>query len=167
MGPQILTETPVGEAVLIPARILVEVVRVALEPVGSLWLRVTGQSMYPIIREGDSVLLVRPIRVRAGEVVLVDSPGGPLLHRVTCVCGTRVRTRGDACRSADPEVDVGAIIAKALLARRGARIMALTLTRRFGWRALGHYLVANAQVRAERVWLWLSRFRNAIVTVGR
>lgn len=118
---------------VLPPGGLLELVRGIVVSGGSLWIRVTGISMNPIIREGDSVLLVRPRRApRRGDVVFVDVRGMPVLHRVRRNTAGVLVTRGDATTRDDEQVSCGACIAQAVAARRGDVTMALTPTLRFG-----------------------------------
>jgi hypothetical protein len=108
-------------------RSLVELVRGAAAERSALWVRVTGKSMNPIVREGDAVLLVPPFpSPRRGEVVFIDSQTGPLLHRVAAITGGMILTRGDACGTDDPPHPVHSCIAHAAAVRRGGTVIALT-----------------------------------------
>lgn len=121
-----------------PARVLspgalLELVRGVVGSGGSIWIRVTGISMNPVLREGDSVLLAAPRRrVRRGDVVFLDVEGTPLLHRVRRHEAGVLVTRGDAACRDDDRVSSDACIAQAVASRRGALTVALTLTLRFG-----------------------------------
>lgn len=116
---------------------LIELVRTVASAGGSVWIRVTGISMNPVIREGDSVLLTTLTRLpRAGDVVFLDAGGTPLLHRVHRVVDGMVVTRGDAAVTDDVPVGPSACVAHAVLVRRGTVTMALAPTVRFGIKPL-------------------------------
>jgi hypothetical protein len=123
---------------------------------GEMWLRVTGRSMTPTLGEGDSVLLSGPGgRVRPGDVVLAAAPRGPLLHRVRRVSGATVVTQGDACDTADGELESDAVVARAVAVRRGQVVAALTPTLRFGVGPLLRYCVRalrRSRRPAARLW---------------
>lgn len=137
-----------------------EVVRGALNEGASLWLRVTGQSMSPLLREGDSVLLVKANSPAVGDVVFLDGLGVPLLHRLVSRHGDRVRTRGDACALFDPEVRVETVVGRAVLARRGEQLVALVPTARFGFQPLIRYAIWSLQVRLRLFYRWLRTRRH-------
>ncbi|MFT6398271.1 MAG: signal peptidase I, partial [Bradymonadia bacterium] len=64
-----------------------------------------GGSMFPLIRNGDSVL-VRPIdrKLRVGDVVLLVLDGRWILHRIVELTAVTVRTQGDNQAQADHPV---------------------------------------------------------------
>jgi peptidase S24-like protein len=140
--------------VLTPVRLL-EVVRGVTEAGGNVWVRVTGISMNPILREGDSVLLggfARP--PQRGDVVLISVAGAPVLHRVVLRDALRVVTRGDAARADDLPVPHSACVGHALLARRESYLVALTPTLRFGVRPFLWFLAWRLRARVPS---WLLR----------
>jgi hypothetical protein len=118
---------------VLPPHRLTELVRGVVRADGSVWMRVTGISMNPVVREGDAVLL-EPLRraPRRGDVVFVDAASGPLLHRVRHANSREVITRGDAATRDDPSVPPWACLAQAVAVRRGSVTIALTPTLRLG-----------------------------------
>jgi hypothetical protein len=124
----------------VEARTLVEIARVVLEEKGSFWLRITGSSMSPLLRESDSVLLIGGETAQVGDVVFVDAGGLPILHRLVACADHVIQTKGDACAAVDPDVPTGAVLARAILARRGDTLIALIPTARFGLRPFARYL---------------------------
>ncbi len=65
------------------------------------WLKVRGESMRPLLREGDEVGVEwdpEPGKgVREGDLVVFRDPGGEwIVHRVVAAPGGRVLTKGDA-----------------------------------------------------------------------
>jgi len=137
MPPSVAESMEHAQARVLPASGLIELVRGVVASGGSLWVRVTGISMNPVLREGDSVLLAPPRRrLRRGDVVFLDFRGRPLLHRVQTNAAGMLVTRGDAtCRDDEP-VPSDACVAQAVAARRGTTILALTLTLRVGIKPL-------------------------------
>lgn len=112
---------------------LLDLVRGVVASGGSLWVRVTGLSMNPLIREGDSVLLARPLRpARSGDVVFLDIRGMPVLHRVRTHAPGVLVTRGDAACRDDEPVLLNACVAQAVAVRRGSVTIVLAPTLRFG-----------------------------------
>lgn len=78
----------------------VEAVRAALR-IGPIRIRVRGQSMSPILRSGDRVL-VEGVRspVEVGQL-LVFARDGWVVHRVVAIRGETIWARGDACFKSD------------------------------------------------------------------
>lgn len=103
--------------------------------------------MGPLLREGDSVLLVKAESPAVGDVVFLDAYGVPLLHRLVSRRGDLVRTRGDACGLFDPEVGIETVLGRAVLARRGEHLVALVPTTRFGFRPLVRFTIWSLQAR--------------------
>jgi hypothetical protein len=100
---------------------------------GRAWITTTGTSMYPTLLESDGVLLEQAERLAIGDVVLVDSDGTAILHRVVDVYGEFITTRGDSRMTSDATVRRGDVVARAVRARRGALEWSLKPT---GWRRL-------------------------------
>ena len=122
-----------GVARILPSKDLLEVVRGIAETGGAVWFQVTGISMNPMIREGDSVFLAQLHRSpRRGDVLLLDAAGSPVLHRVIRYDGRWLVTRGDAAWTEDAPVHVSACVGHALAVRRGSALVALAPTLRFG-----------------------------------
>lgn len=134
--PRPLAEPPVAARILSPEALL-ELVRGVVSARGSVWIRVTGISMNPLIREGDSVLLAPLSRgPRRGDVLFLDIESRPLLHRVRCIRGGEVVTRGDAALTDDSPASANACVARALAVRRGSVTVALAPTLEFGLKAV-------------------------------
>lgn len=58
----------------------------------------TGHSMWPTIRDGDTVAIapLPPAGPRLGDIVLAVTPGGLVLHRVIALSPGRALLKGDA-----------------------------------------------------------------------
>ena len=135
--PPAFADSPSAPTRILSAEGLTEVVRAVVGAGGSLWIRVTGISMNPLVREGDSVLLARLTRpVRRGDVLFLDVEGRPLLHRVRRIASGRIVTRGDSALTDDAPVPAAACVAHALAVRRGPVNIALSPTLRFGAKPL-------------------------------
>jgi hypothetical protein len=122
---------------------------------GATRIGVTGRSMEPTLREGDSVM-AEPLRGEAplpGEVVLVRGAGArPAVHRVVArrkgPDGWLFVTMGDAGRCLDGVIDGSGIIARATAVERDGVLVALAPRRAGAWdhlRAWGH-LVLHGKV---------------------
>jgi hypothetical protein len=135
--PHLAADTARLAARSLPPDGLIDLVRTVAGAGGSVWIQVTGISMNPMIREGDSVLLTPLARLpQPGDVVFLDAGGTPLLHRVHRVVDGMVVTRGDAALTDDVPVASSACVARAVLMRRGTVIVALAPTVRFGIKPL-------------------------------
>jgi hypothetical protein len=67
---------------------------------------VTGESMSPSIRAGDTVLTAMPStlsEIHAGSILLYEQNGQQFLHRVVSVSGTHLWMKGDASRDGDTQ----------------------------------------------------------------
>jgi hypothetical protein len=90
--------------------------------------RAEGGSMYPTIRSGELVTVV-PVdasSVRLGDILLCDSLGRIVAHRVTAIeidfAGTpRFTLRGDASVLPDAPIGPGEILARVIAVDRGGR----------------------------------------------
>lgn len=94
--------------------------------------RAHGASMWPLVRDGD-VLLVQPARphaLRPGDVVLCSSePGRLLVHRVIAVArrpdGPLFTVQGDAAASPDGALPAAQIFGRVAAIERSGRRMAM------------------------------------------
>ena len=94
--------------------------------------RAPGQSMHPVIREGDA-LIVRPVSpeaVRKGDIILYRWPQGVIAHRVVAVDKAdggknRLLTRGDAAGAPVEAVTPDQVLGKVVAAERKGRRIAL------------------------------------------
>ncbi len=103
----------------------VELVREELAQGALLRLRVSGQSMAPLVERGDLVLVQRvtPADLRRGDLLLVEQGGDFLVHRLVANDTHGVRTKGDKSSYADlplpPQDVLGRVVA---VERDGRRI---------------------------------------------
>lgn len=139
---------PAASVRILSSQGLIDLVRGVVTEGGSVWIQVTGISMSPLFREGDSVLLTGLSRApRRGDVLFVDIGGRPLLHRVRRIASDRIVTRGDASLTDDAPVPLTAAVAHALAVRRGPATVALMPTLRFGAKALLWFAAWRVRVR--------------------
>lgn len=75
-----------------------------------LTTQVSGHSMWPFLRDGQRVRIVRAERIQLGDVVLVAQP--LVLHRVIAIAGDRLTLKGDARPRADGAVDRAQVIGR-------------------------------------------------------
>jgi len=77
-------------------------------------LPATGSSMRPLIPPGGLVRVTpaTAASVRPGDVVLVDTGGRLVCHRLVYTDGDRVVTRGDDVHDNDPPLPAAAVIGR-------------------------------------------------------
>lgn len=82
-----------------------------------------GDSMHPLIREGDVLHVdpVDPALVRRGEVVLVRAMRGLTAHRVVEVSEGRILTRGDNSAGCDHPSELSDVLGRVTLLERAGR----------------------------------------------
>lgn len=116
------------------------------------WMRVSGQSMLPLLRDGDHVLVAHGCATMSrGDVCVFRRTGRLVTHRVVRIVGDGSRrrfvTRGDNTARNDPLVSSEEMVGRVLAVRRGRRMVWLD---RPAWRVVG-WLIATTML------LWSSR----------
>lgn len=85
---------------------------------------VEGNSMLPILRPGDQVLLdLNPVHVRCGDLITFKDGERLIVHRVV-ECGPPLVTRGDNAPRADDPILPGQMVGLVIETRRGSRRIA-------------------------------------------
>jgi hypothetical protein len=130
----------------------------------SLRFRAHGASMWPLVRDGD-ILLVRPLEgraVRLGDLVLFcREPGQVAVHRVICVQvgpqGRRYTVQGDAVPQPDGRIPEGQVYGRvAAIERGGAYIdMDRPVVRALGWLAAWRSRGQWGRGRPSRLVKWV------------
>ena len=98
---------------------------------GSAEFPVRGNSMRPMLRDGDQVRLapVTDAGVRLGDVVLRVDPAGPILHRVVgrwpSRDGWRILTKGDGACRLDPPLPPDRLVGRVVVLVRGSDVRRL------------------------------------------
>jgi phage repressor protein C with HTH and peptisase S24 domain len=85
-----------------------------------------GDSMYPLIRSGD-YLVVAPVelaRVSVGEIVLTLTARGLTAHRVMTIDGATLTTRGDNSLTADAAIAAPQLLGRVVAIERNGRSLA-------------------------------------------
>ena len=79
---------------------------------GQLRLKVTSNSMSPILKLGDHVLVhsVSPDVLIRGDILVTQRPGGYLTHRFIFMDGHGWVTKGDRNRKADAPIPLEALV---------------------------------------------------------
>lgn len=73
------------------------------------WYRVEGDSMLPLFREGDAVVVFRWARVRPGRVVMARVEGRTVMKRVDSVSEHGIFLRGDHAEKSTDSRAFGAV----------------------------------------------------------
>ncbi|NOY64974.1 MAG: signal peptidase I [Nitrospirae bacterium] len=95
-------------------RALLSIAEILMQEGRSFSFRVKGLSMSPFISNGD-IVTIQPLKgtVRTGDVLLVkNSFGLPVIHRVIKKTGSEVVTKGDASVEPDEPVAYDKIVGK-------------------------------------------------------
>ncbi len=117
----------------------------AIEAVLDIWgqagerhfIPISGNSMLPIIRDGDRALTAHGCAsVRRGDVVIFRRNGQMVAHRVMRIRdgGCAFVTKGDNAPHFDPPLSAGEIVGRVLAVERNGRRMSLDTA---AWRVLG------------------------------
>ncbi len=144
---------------ILPARVLMPLVRAALERGQRVRMTVNGSSMMPFLRDSDTVELEPAQRLRLGDIVLVQDGGRYVLHRIVRMDGAAFFIRGDAQPWSEgpfaPEAVLGRVAA--VWSKGGIRKIESGLWRLAGllWlrtNPLGYFLLKGALIarRLER-----------------
>jgi signal peptidase I len=113
--------------------------REALIPGHSLCVKCRGQSMYPMIKGGDTLLIevVNANKLKPGDIAFYCLPSGTfVVHRLVKRNGAGLLlTNGDNLRQADNPVTGEHIFGKVTVIERGGKSLALTgtLSKITGW----------------------------------
>lgn len=112
---------------------------------------ITGNSMAPLIRHGDTVVIQHgDVPLRIGDVVVAKRQGAIVVHRLVHSemeeGRERFLTRGDACRDIDPPVRRDQIIGKVVEIRSSEGRVRLDS----GWWRGANLLIARLYYRSGR-----------------
>jgi signal peptidase len=92
---------------------------------GEARLKVTGASMIPAIWPGDVITIRRRgvAELQSGQIVLSRRGGMLVAHRITCIRGHHVITRGDSLQHDDPPVRPSDIVGEVVsIVRNGCQV---------------------------------------------
>ena len=150
-------ETPNPNRTSLQSSILEAVLHLWGHARGQHWLSITGRSMFPVLREGDSILVAHGCTdVHRGDVIVFRHQGGLTAHRVICISGSddypTFITKGDNAARCDPPVDTNDIVGRVLAVKQGARCLPLDTPI---WRMMGWLIAVNACAwRVLDRWSW-------------
>ena len=81
---------------------------------------ITSQSMYPVLKRGDLVLIEgvdKPADLRVGDILAFESEHGFAIHRIVNISGETITTQGDANFTEDEPISFEQVIGRALTIR--------------------------------------------------
>ena len=112
---------------------------------------ITGRSMFPLIREGDQVLVAHGCTgMRRGDVIVFRLRGRLIAHRVLSIfesdAGPIFVTKGDNTPEFDPPLSSREIVGRVLTIKRGNRQMFLDTAI---WRIMGWVIAINTLTRVK------------------
>lgn len=109
---------------------------------GEVCLRVTGASMIPSIWPGDLITVrYNTAELQPGQIVLYSRQGELVAHRIICVQGDLLSTRGDSLPSDDPPIHVPDVVGQVIsVARNGHRVH----LNQSSWRRAGSSIVRRS-----------------------
>jgi signal peptidase I len=121
---------------------------------GVLRLTVTGDSMRPLLKAGDGVVVqpIDPYALRPGEVIVAYRRGEWITHRLVAVDESGWHMHGDNTHCGDEAASAAEIVGRVIAIERGAQTIDLQLPR---WQAVGRRIN-----RVQRVqWQLLAALR--------
>lgn len=123
-----------------------------------VWLKAHGESMSPLLREGDVLEVVPSLRIRPGMVALVHTPWGVRCHRVVSVQDGQITLRGDTLE-AEERVQREQVLGAVRTVWRGKN----TFSPYHGkWWLYGFLQTRTPQLMhgMRKVWRWSRRHRR-------
>jgi hypothetical protein len=126
------------------------------------WITTKGNSMWPLIREADRLLLSYTIEtVHRGAIVVFSHNGQLIAHRVLKVIPDspiHFVTKGDNTSRFDPTIRADAVLAQVVAVQRDHRLIALN---RPMWR-VHSWLIATVGLAAAGAYAWARGFRRRL-----
>jgi len=118
------------------------------EITGTVRLTVTGDSMRPLLRVGDGVVVqpVDPLALQPGDVIVVQRGGEWITHRLVAVDERGWHTHGDNTRYGDEAASAAQIMGRVIAIERNGQTIDLLQPR---WRTIDRRInrVQRAQLR--------------------
>jgi len=120
---------------------------------GSLRFRVTGWSMMPAVRPGDTLIVerVKAASLHEGDIVLFERDRHLFAHRLAkSRANSQLVTRGDAMPAADPAIGEEELLGKVWVIERNGKSITPRRKPAFSSRAIA-FLVGNSPVAARAI----------------
>jgi hypothetical protein len=107
----------------------------ASEEPGPVRLTVTSDSMWPLLRVGDGVVVqpIDPHALQPGDVIVVQRSGGWITHRLVTVDERGWHTHGDNTRYGDEAASAAQIVGRVIAIERNGQTIDLLQPR---WRTI-------------------------------
>lgn len=118
-------------------------------------LAVTGDSMAPLIRRGDTVVVKRlgSMPGTPGEILIFEEGGDYLTHRLVACSAEGWLTKGDALFTLDNPVDPQRVLGRVVAVERGGRERRLDGA---AWQRRGRWIAALGRLQSGLARRWLS-----------
>jgi len=118
-------------------------------------IKIAGNSMLPLIVDGDGVLVEHgATEIRRGDIIVFRYGNDLAAHRVLSIHrgddGPTYVTKGDNAPRSDPPLSAGEIVGRVLAIERGGRHLPLDTP---AWQALG-WLIAAGTLAWARLYSW-------------
>jgi signal peptidase I len=145
------SESASGQAARQPAEVYQAAAREAWQAAranGMVRLTVTSESMRPLVRGGDAVVVqpIEPRALRPGNVIVVQRGGEWITHRLVAIDERGWHTHGDNTRTSDPPAAAAEIVGRVIAIERGDHTIDLQQPR---W--------VDTERRINRVQRWQGR----------
>lgn len=95
-----------------------------LEPGKRLHVTIRGSSMYPYLRDGDTIEIEKTDQFRRGDIVVFEMNGALVAHRIIEISADSILAKGDAVRNPE-RIKTDAIAGKAIALVRNAQTILL------------------------------------------
>lgn len=92
--------------------LIIDSTRAALDAGETVNVKITSNSMSPLIKNGDFVSITRKnfASISVGDIIVLESDGGLLTHRLVDRGSNTLITRGDRNSKPDPIADIEQIV---------------------------------------------------------
>jgi signal peptidase I len=124
------------------------------------FFQIVGSSMFPLLQEGDQVLVRHcSTEVQRGDIIVFRQGDATIAHRVVhirkSVAGVLFIAKGDNVPQSDPPVNVSAIVGRVVAVKRGTRFTSLEIP---VWRISGK-VIAGITIVSEQSTAWSHIFK--------
>ena len=110
---------------------------------------VSGGSMYPLLHNGDQIVVLKNQPFTLGDVVLCDADGFMRTHRVIKIKGRKIWTKGDNVPHCDEAIDVEKVIGPV----------------KFVWKAQSDHLIDMTALKGRWKVLWYARLELCLIRI--
>ena len=116
------------------------------------WIPISGCSMFPLLQEGDKVLVTHNNNgIRNGDVIVFHLSEIVVIHRVLRIYGSKTKpiflTKGDNTPRFDYPIGISKIVGRVIAIERGNRYMLLDTTKK---RILSRFIVVLQTLQGNK-----------------